>query len=307
MRRYAVTHTLGLDLNTSKKFRVLSSIMQTAVTERQQAADLLYHAFLTSLVLETEAQISQEIDRSDSSSESGSGNSSSSSEASDGDSDELQPSSEVFLRLFGTLYSRRYLQERSTIEKDGSQLKLLLTNWKVNRPDIFRSYCRVMPACFDDILAGIKDDEAFQNNSRNEQAPVDQQLAIALFRFGHFGNAASTMKVALWAGVGYGTVRLFTNHVMLAVCKEKFRRSVLRWADQEAKEKAKDWVESVSCPAWRDGWLMVDGTLVPLFMRPGFYGNTWYDRKSNYSINVQVLSSYFKWLHHRLQMFLLTS
>ena len=32
MRRYAVTHTLGLDLNTSKKFRVLSSIMQTAVT-----------------------------------------------------------------------------------------------------------------------------------------------------------------------------------------------------------------------------------------------------------------------------------
>lgn len=33
---------------------------------------------------------------------------------------------------------------------------------------------------------------------------------------------------------------------------------------------------------------MVDGTLVPLFMRPGFFGNTWFDRKSNYSLNVQV-------------------
>jgi hypothetical protein len=36
---------------------------------------------------------------------------------------------------------------------------------------------------------------------------------------------------------------------------------------------------------------MVDGTLVPLFMRPGFFGNTWFDRKSNYSMNVQVCGS----------------
>ena len=33
---------------------------------------------------------------------------------------------------------------------------------------------------------------------------------------------------------------------------------------------------------------MVDGTIVPLFMRPGLYGNVWFDRKSNYSMNVQV-------------------
>jgi hypothetical protein len=96
------------------------------------------------------------------------------------------------------------------------------------------------------------------------------------------------MKVALWAGVGYGTVRLFTNQVMLAVCKEKFCCSALRWADNDAKEKAKNWVADASCPAWQDGWLMVDGTLVPLFMRPGFYGNTWFDWKSNYSMNLQV-------------------
>jgi len=33
---------------------------------------------------------------------------------------------------------------------------------------------------------------------------------------------------------------------------------------------------------------MVNGTLVPLFMHPGFLGNTWFDWKSNYSMNVQV-------------------
>ena len=95
------------------------------------------------------------------------------------------------------------------------------------------------------------------------------------------------MKVALWAGVGYGTVQLFTNQVMLVVCKEKFCHSALRWAD-DAKEKAKNWVADASCPAWRDGWLMVDSTLVPLFMCPEFYRNTWFDWKSNYSMNLQV-------------------
>lgn len=118
--------------------------------------------------------------------------------------------------------------------------------------------------------------------------PVEAQLAIALYRFGHYGNAASTMKVALWAGVGFGTVPLVTNQVIKALCSERFRHSALQWSSAEAKETAKAWVEEQSCPAWRNGWLMVDGTLVPLFMRPGFFGNTWFDHKSNYSMNVQV-------------------
>ena len=116
--------------------------------------------------------------------------------------------------------------------------------------------------------------------------PIDEQLAIALFRFGHYGNAASTLKVALWAGVGFGKVPLVTNGVLKATCLES--KSGLHWSSPQAKEAAKAWVQDASCPAWRDGWLMVDGTLVPLFMHPGFFGNTFFDRKSNYSLNVQV-------------------
>jgi hypothetical protein len=95
----------------------------------------------------------------------------------------------------------------------------------------------------------IKDDEAFQNNSQNEQTPVAEQLTIALFRFQHHRNAASTIKVVLWAGVRYGTVRLFTDQVMLGICKGKFQCSALWWADDDAKEKAKAWVEDASCHA----------------------------------------------------------
>jgi hypothetical protein len=70
---------------------------------------------------------------------------------------------------------------------------------------------------------------------------------------------------------------------------------------------AKEWVEENSCPAWRDGWLMVDGTLVPLAWRPGFFGNVFFDHKCNYSMNVQVCSSiYLKmsiiWWHSNISL-----
>ncbi|KAF8980234.1 hypothetical protein BDQ17DRAFT_1439032 [Cyathus striatus] len=53
----------------------------------------------------------------------------------------------------------------------------------------------------------LQDHAIFQNNSSCEQMPVEQQVAITLYRFHHYGNAASAMKVALWAGVSYGTVQ----------------------------------------------------------------------------------------------------
>jgi hypothetical protein len=92
-------------------------------------------------------------------------------------------------------------------------------------------------------------------------------------------------------GVGQGTVPLVTSRVLKAVFSERFRAASLQWPSEEKKEEAKRWIEGRTCAAWRDGWLMVDGTLIPLFRRPQFYGNTWFDRKSNYSINVQVRAS----------------
>ena len=122
---------------------------------------------------------------------------------------------------------------------------------------------------------------------------VEQQLAIALYCFGHYRNAASTMKVALWAGVGFGTVPLVPKQVIKALNSEQFHHSSVHWSSEGAKATAKASVEEASCPAWHDGWLMVDGTLVPLFMHPGFFGNTWFDQKSNYSMNVQISKTHF--------------
>lgn len=178
----------------------------------------------------------------------------------------------LWLVALGQLSSRRYLNERESINEGAECLQLLLHDWKSNRPETFRTFLRVTPQCFEDLVKTLRVDEVFHNNSVNPQMPVEEQVAIALYSFGHYGNAASKMKVALWAGVGYGTVHLATTRVMAACCREHFRRSALRWPTEAVKEEAKQWVEEASCPSWHDGWLMVDGTLVPLFMRPGMFG-----------------------------------
>ncbi|KAF8584781.1 hypothetical protein K439DRAFT_1345129, partial [Ramaria rubella] len=144
---------------------------------------------------------------------------------------------------------------------------------------------------FDALLLKVQGHPVFQNNLKNEQISVDSQVAIVLYRLGHFRNATSMQKVGLWVGYGYGTVDKCMWCVMTAVCDEGFRRVVMRWPNERQKEEASNWVESRSCAAWWGGWLMVDGTLVSLFAHPGFYGNSWYDRKHNYSLNVQLIST----------------
>ena len=201
--------------------------------------------------------------------------------------------SQILIDSMADLYSHRYLEECRPIPKTHNNIHILLREYKLNHPEIFQSYVRVTLQCFDMIRATICDDLIFHNNLQNEQHPITEQLAATLFCFGHFGNAASTLKVALWAGIRYGTVDHITKNVMVAVCRNEFHCTTLHWPDEEEREAAKQWVEENSCLTWRNGWLMVDGTLVLLYAHPSFYGNMWYDRKSNYSMNVQVHPSFY--------------
>ncbi|KAG2336963.1 hypothetical protein BDR05DRAFT_978651 [Suillus weaverae] len=55
------------------------------------------------------------------------------------------------------------------------------------------------------------------------------------------------------------------------------------------KEAAKAWVKAHSCKAWHDEWCLVDGTLIPLYDRPNWYGESYFNWKCNYSLNIQVV------------------
>ncbi|KAH8797794.1 hypothetical protein DL96DRAFT_1448945, partial [Flagelloscypha sp. PMI_526] len=153
-------------------------------------------------------------------------------------------------------------------------------------PKRFRQNLRVSPPTFDALLEKIRDDPIFASDGPHEQFPVEHQLAVALFRFGHSGNAASVESIAQWAGVSAGFVVKATRRVIVATLK--LHDDYIRWPSASEKERAKEWVEAASCAAWRDGWTLVDGTLVPLSDKPGFHGEAYFDRKSNYSLNVQV-------------------
>ncbi|KZT23927.1 hypothetical protein NEOLEDRAFT_1157052 [Neolentinus lepideus HHB14362 ss-1] len=118
-------------------------------------------------------------------------------------------------------------------------------------PDKFRENLHVSPHTFNKIVAALEKDP--------------QQVAITLYQFGHDGNSASLQQVANWSGVAKGTVGI-------------------------EKEAVKCWVKSHSCQAWHDGWCLVNGTLVPLFEWPYWFRESYFDWKSNYSLNVQIIS-----------------
>ena len=52
------------------------------------------------------------------------------------------------------------------------------------------------------------------------------------------------------------------------------------------KERAKVWVEDRSIPAWRSGFLCVDGTTFNFFQKPGLHGEVFFDQ--NHDIPLQI-------------------
>jgi hypothetical protein len=60
--------------------------------------------------------------------------------------------------------------------------------------------------------------------------------------------------------------------------------------DQEERKRAKQWVEQRTCCEWRGGFLCVDGTPFNLFQKPGWHGEGFFDKKSNYSLTAQAHS-----------------
>jgi hypothetical protein len=162
---------------------------------------------------------------------------------------------------------------------------------KSARPDQFREELRVTPRTFDVLVSKLRDDVVFCNHSYCPQMPVEEQVAITLFRFGHDGNAAGLQGVANWAGIGKGTALLVTRRVMTAILRPGFMNEAVRFPTAEEKEEAKRWVHQHSCRGWRNGWCLVDGTLVPLAERPHWFGESYFDRKNRYSLNIQVCPS----------------
>jgi hypothetical protein len=170
--------------------------------------------------------------------------------------------------------------------KKSSQLDLVLADFQCDHPDRFRKKLRVSPFVFDRLVDLIENHHIFHNDSNIPQQPVPVQLAIFLVRVGHYGNASSPEDVAQWAGVCVGTVINATNRCLVAFLA--LHDQAVMMPPEEEKEHAKEYVEQVTCPEWRNGFLLADGTKFVLFQKPGLHGEAWFDKNKNYSIDCQV-------------------
>jgi hypothetical protein len=170
--------------------------------------------------------------------------------------------------------------------KKSSQLDLYLTDFRRDHPDRFRKKLHVSPLVFDRLAELIKNHNIFHNNSNIPQLPIPIQLAIFLVRVGHYGNASSPEYVAQWAGVSVGTVINVTYRCLVAFLA--LHDEAVMIPPEKEKERAKEYVEVVTCPEWRNGFLLADGTKFPLFQKPGLHGEAWFDKNKAYSIDCQV-------------------
>lgn len=179
----------------------------------------------------------------------------------------------------------RVLEPAPPVKKAG-QLDLYLNDFRHDHPNRFRKKLRVSTTVFDRLVELIEDHEIFHNNSNIPQLPVTTQLAIFLIRVGHYGNASSPEYIAQWAGVSVGTVANATYRCMVAFLA--LHDQTVMIPPEEEKERAKEYVEAATCPEWRNGFLLGDGTKFALFQKPGLHGEAWFDKNKDYSIDCQV-------------------
>ena len=182
------------------------------------------------------------------------------------------------------IITTRVLRKNPAIQK-ASQL-YLLEHWHNGNLDQYRKRIHVDPDIFDDIVNKIHNHNIFHNNSNVPQALVEVQLAIFLFRAGHYRNAASPEAIGHWARVSPGMVVNCTNRVMVALLS--LHDKCVHLPTAKEKESAKAWVAEQVCPEWSDGYIMVDGTKFSLFQWPGLHGDAWFDKNRNYSLDCQV-------------------
>lgn len=167
-----------------------------------------------------------------------------------------------------------------------SQLPLLW-DYAENHVTRFVDHVRMRPITFHKILHRIEPHHVFHNQSQNEQIPCKAQLAITLFRLGHYGNAATPKLIGEWAGVSEGLVVDCTRRVLIALLD--LHDEAIYWPDDELKERAKAYTESkIGLSEWRGGYLATDGSPSFVFQKPRLHGEVWYDKSGGYSTNMQV-------------------
>ncbi|MBW0553724.1 hypothetical protein O181_093439 [Austropuccinia psidii MF-1] len=152
------------------------------------------------------------------------------------------------------------------------------------RDDDFRQGMRTSKEDFVFIYEKIKNHAVFMNNSTCKQLPISHQLALTLERLGSNGNGGSVGKFARNFQVGRGTVIAITRCVIEAI--NYYESHYIKWPNQNRRRE----ISQVMREEGFEGCIgFIDGTTFPLYQKPAWQGEVFFDRKKNYSLNAQIL------------------
>ena len=94
------------------------------------------------------------------------------------------------------MYANHYEMPCGEISRGPSHMHHVLFALKSACPNQFCEELCITPLTFHALVAKLASDIIFGNNLSNPQMPVEEQLAIMLYWFGHDGNSASLQGVA---------------------------------------------------------------------------------------------------------------
>ena len=187
------------------------------------------------------------------------------------------------LAIHGAISQHRYLGRQGN--KPMHNYYLVNANPMDMNEDDWRQEARMSRESFKIIRDMIKDDEVFQNNSNVDQAPIEVQLLVALYRFGMNGNAASTGQIAQKFKISKGSTELYVDRVIVAL--NRLRNHTIQWPSaEERREIGKDIGDEYAFPQCVG---FVDGTTIDLAFKPSNDGEDYFSRKMRYSLAAMVV------------------
>jgi hypothetical protein len=210
-----------------------------------------------------------------------------------GDMFEVEESPDDLLELYAVMDSTRYLVERGVTLK--SQ-EFVLQFFDVMPDKQFRGMTRMDKPAFFSLVSMIESHSVFQNFAAIQQAPVQWQLAVTLDRLGHNGNASCLNHMIPTWGVSNGSLVNFTKRCFVAL--QYALKGFLKWPNRSERQTLSSEFAKKGFPGCVG---LIDGTYIPLSQRPKEGGECYYDRKSRYSINTQIICD-----HNRKILFVFT-
>ena len=195
---------------------------------------------------------------------------------SDDDEEEL----DEMVDLLHGIKTTRVLNSSLSIPKL-TQFREYILKWD---DEEFINNFRMEKRLFEMLVDKIKGHNVFENNSLRKQAEVYIQLAVTLKRFGHDGTGNSINQLAAYFGISKGSVTDFTRRCMIAIEAELGK--LVRWPNREERVLTSKRIQHYHYFKNCIGY--VDGTHLKLSQKPKVDGETYFNRKKDYSLNCQI-------------------